>query len=144
MKTNEPPIVVEQTLDRSIETVWKAITNVTEMRQWFFENIPDFEAKLGFKTVFEVSTGERTFTHLWEIVEVIPQKKIVYNWKYAEYPGDSLVTFELSPLNDKTVLTLSTKVKEDFPDTIPEFKWESCQGGWNYFIKDALNAYLAI
>jgi uncharacterized protein YndB with AHSA1/START domain len=142
VKTNEPPIIVEESMDRSVDIVWKAITNVENMRQWFFGNIPDFEARLGFKTVFEVNTGGRTFTHLWEIIEVVPLKKIVYNWKYKEYPGDSLVTFELSPLNNKTVLKLTAIIKEDFPDTIPEFQRESCQGGWDYFIKNSLKSFL--
>jgi len=142
MKVNEPPIIIEQKFETSIEIVWKTITNVNEMRQWFFDNIPDFEPKVGFKTKFTVSSEDRKFPHIWEVTEVIHLNKIVYNWNYEGYQGDSYVTFHLSELDTYTLLTLSTKVVEDFPGDIPEFKRESCIGGWNYFIKTNLVNYL--
>ncbi len=43
MKKGDDPIIVEQFFNRSIESVWKAITEVEQMRQWFFENIPEFK-----------------------------------------------------------------------------------------------------
>lgn len=141
MKVNEPTIEVSQRFQKPIEVVWKAITNVTEMRQWFFDNIPSFEASVGFETQFNVATENRIFPHLWKITEVIPLNKIVYNWKYKGYEGNSFVTFHLSEVENQTQLTLTTKVTEDFPDSIPEFKRESCLDGWNYFIKTSLVNY---
>jgi len=79
--------------------------------------------------------GGRNFTHLWTLSEVIPLKKITYNWKYKEYPGDSFVTFALIEDKNHVTLNLSTKVVENFPEHIPEFKTEYCKDGWNYFIK---------
>ena len=142
MKVHEPIIEVKQNFNTSIETVWNAITNVNEMRLWFFDNIPEFEPVVGFKTKFTVTNEKRVFPHLWEVTEVISFQKIVYNWKYEGYPGNSYVTFNLSEENNQTVLTLTTKVVEDFPDEIPEFKRESCVSGWNYFIKSNLVNYL--
>jgi uncharacterized protein YndB with AHSA1/START domain len=142
MKTIEEPICVEHLFDQSIERVWKAITELDEMVLWFFDNIPAFKPIVGFKTEFTVQSEDRIFPHIWEITEVIPQKKIVYNWSYSNYNGDSLVTFELIEHNYQTKLSLTTKVIEDFPDNIPEFKWESCLAGWNYFIKERLVKYL--
>ncbi len=63
MKTSEPPVVVEQSFNKSADIVWNAITKVDEMVQWFFENIPDFKAEVGFEAKFEVNTGERNFPH---------------------------------------------------------------------------------
>jgi len=40
------------------------------------------------------------------------------------------------------MLTLTTQITEDFDDSIPEFKRESCIGGWNYFLKERLFNYL--
>jgi hypothetical protein len=37
---------------------------------------------------------------------------------------------------------LTVEVLEDFPDDIPEFRRESCIGGWNYFINHRLKEYL--
>jgi len=141
MKVNEPIIEVSQRFQKPIEVVWKALTDVSEMRQWFFNNIPDFEALVGFETQFNVAIENRIFRHVWTITEVIPLNKIVYNWKYDGYKGNSFVTFQLSEIDNQTQLTLTTKVTEDFPNTIPEFKRESCITGWNYFIKTSLVNY---
>ena len=142
MKVNEPLIEVTQRFQASIEDVWNAITDVHEMRQWFFNTIPAFQPEVGFKTKFIITNEGRIFPHLWEITEVIPFKKIVYNWRYEGYQGNSFVTFQLSETNHQTQLTLTAKITEDFSDDIPEFKRESCLYGWNYFIKDSLVTYL--
>ncbi|WP_204345616.1 SRPBCC family protein [Psychroserpens algicola] len=142
MTVSEGPIVVSHLFNVSKATLWKAITNLEDMQQWFFENIPAFKPKLGFKTQFDVSSEDRVFPHVWEITEVKPLEKIVYNWTYETYKGNSFVTFELSEKDNQTMLTLTTTVTEDFPDDIPEFKRESCIGGWNYFIKERLAKYL--
>ncbi|MEM6686139.1 MAG: SRPBCC domain-containing protein [Bacteroidota bacterium] len=142
MKTSEPPVIVSQNFSKSIATVWNAITDVDQMRQWFFDNIPDFKAEVGFQTQFNVKAPSRDFMHLWAITEVIPQQKIVYNWKYEDLTGDSFVTFELEENNNLTKLTVTANVTEDFSDDIPEFTRESCLGGWNYFIREQLVAFL--
>lgn len=142
MKTSEPPVIVSENFTQSAATVWKAITDVSQMRQWFFDNIPDFKAEIGFQTQFNVKAPSRDFMHLWTITEVIPQQKLVYNWKYQNLVGDSFVTFELEELNTETKLTVTATVIEDFSDEIPEFARESCVGGWNYFIKEQLVSYL--
>lgn len=142
MKQSEPPIVVACTYPNSVERVWDSITIHAEMIQWFFEDIPAFEPVVGFATSFPVSTGERTFTHQWEILEVIPQRKIKYSWNYPEYPGDSTVSFELEALDGSTNLKVICEVLEDYPDDISEFKRESGVAGWTYFLKERLRAYL--
>lgn len=142
MKKTDPPIIVKQRFENSINEVWAALTNVNLMKQWFFDNIVSFKPEVGFATEFVVHNEGRNFTHLWEITEVISNQKIVYNWKYKEYPGDSFVTFELFEDEDDVTLTLSTKVVENFPDDIPEFKRESGINGWNYFIKERLKQFL--
>jgi len=142
MKVSEEPIVVEQSFQNNIEEVWSAITELEQMREWFFDNIEAFEPKIGFKTSFAVQSGERTFTHLWEITEAVPRQKITYRWRYKEYPGDSFVKFELNEKAGATLLRVSTEVIADFPDDIPEFKRESGVQGWDYFIGKQLKAYL--
>lgn len=144
MTVNSEPIIVAQTFSASAKTVWKAITNAAQMRQWFFNNIEYFEPKIGFKTQFKVQSEDRIFTHLWTITEVEPLKKIVYNWKYEEYAGNSFVHFELFQLKNKTKIRVTSVVTENFPSNIPEFKPESCQNGWNYFIKRQLKKFLEI
>lgn len=143
MKKVDEPVVVEQIFNTSVDKLWNAITRHEEMKQWFFDNIKEFKAEAGFKTKFPVQSGVRVFTHLWKIVEVVPFQKIIYNWKYEEYPGDSFVTFELFEQGDQVRLKLTTDIVKDFPDDIPEFSRESCVGGWNYFIRGNLKSYMA-
>jgi uncharacterized protein YndB with AHSA1/START domain len=142
MKKNEKPIVVEQTFQVTIDTVWKAITDIKQMRLWYFDNIPDFKPEVGFKTQFNVQSGERNFMHKWKVTEVVSRRKITYNWQYENYAGDAFVTFELFEQNDQTTLRLINQIVEDFQDNIPEFTRESCVGGWTYFIKKNLKEFL--
>ncbi len=142
MKKDERPIIVDQSFNCSIETLWDAITQVDQMRSWFFDNIPSFKPEVGFAVQFNVKTPEREFLHLWEIIEVIPCKKIVYNWRYKNYQGDSTVEFALFTHKDKTILQVISTVLEEFPDDIPEFKRESGVAGWTFFIQDNLKRYL--
>lgn len=142
MKITDRPIVVEQVFAASIPKVWSAITTHEEMTQWFFENIASFIPEVGFETQFKIRSEERVFTHQWKITEVIPFRKITYNRKYEEYPGDSLVSFELFAEKNKVRLRLSMIVVEDFPDEIPEFSRTSCIEGWHYFLGGNLKNYL--
>ena len=145
MKMGDPPINVEQVFTVPPEKVWSAITEIDQMRQWFFDNIPEFKAEIGFETRFTVNSGKSDFVHLWKITEVIPLKRITYNWKYEDYLGDSFVNFALSEHHKgQTTLTLTVEIVEDFPQDIPEFKRESGVAGWNYFIAERLRAYLEV
>ncbi len=142
MNKAKGPIIVEQTFDVSIDTVWNAITQVNRMRQWFFENIESFRPEVGFETQFNVQVNDRSFLHFWKLMEIEPLKKITYNWRYGGYPGDSLVTFELFENEHQTILRLTHEVTERFPEDIPEFSRESCIGGWEYFIRNSLKEFL--
>ena len=140
--TAQRPIIITEIFDASAELVWRALTEQSLMIQWYFENIPEFKAEVGFKTQFNVESNGRDFFHLWEVTEVVPNKKISYSWQYADYTGLGQVTFELTEVGRKTVLKLTNTGLESFPQDIPEFKRESCIGGWNFFIKQRLKKYL--
>ncbi len=142
MKKNDEPIIVEQTFNMTVEAVWNSITDIDLMRKWYFENIPSFIPEVGFETQFNVESQGRNFLHIWKVTEVVPLKKITYNWKYEEYSGDSFVEFELSSQNNITKLKLTHNIRENFPEDIPEFSRESCIEGWNFFIRKRLKEYL--
>ncbi|MEO0582784.1 MAG: SRPBCC domain-containing protein [Bacteroidota bacterium] len=142
MKKIEPPIIVTQSFSVSKEALWLAITERDQMVQWFFENIPAFEPIVGFKTQFVVENEGRIFPHQWKIMEVHAHRRIAYNWKYEGYEGDSIVTFELAPIPAGTQLALTHKVLDSFSADVPEFSRASCEGGWNYFIKERLHAFI--
>jgi uncharacterized protein YndB with AHSA1/START domain len=143
MSTNSTPIVVEQILDAPIAAVWKAITDPAEMSLWFFEEIADFEPVVGFETEFVVETEGRTFPHLWRVIAVVPEARIAYDWRYGGYPGESIVTWELTETPDGTSLKLTHSGIETFPQNDPVFRRESGVAGWRYFLRQSLPAFLA-
>ena len=142
MDDRSKPIIVSEDFNVTTVKVWAAITQVEQMREWFFENIPDFKPQVGFKTSFPVQSNNREFIHVWKIVEVIPERKITYDWSYKNLEGSGNVTFELFDIKGGCQLTLTNTGLDSFPDDIPEFKRQSCLDGWNYFIKERLSNYL--
>jgi uncharacterized protein YndB with AHSA1/START domain len=142
VKTTDNPIIVEQIFNSSIKSVWSAITEISQMRQWYFENIPAFKPEVGFETQFNIKSEERNFLHIWKVVEVQPLKMIKYVWTFKGYAGKSTTNFELFKENNQTKLRLTVDVLENFPEDIPEFKRESCIAGWNYFINNRLKDFL--
>jgi uncharacterized protein YndB with AHSA1/START domain len=133
------PIIVARNIEKPVIDVWSAITEHAQMTQWFFENIPDFNSEIGFTTEFDVISGERTFRHQWKIIDVNPPNQIVYSWKYAEYPGEGIVYFELIERKNDSQLTIIAEGMHSFPQHIAEFSRDSCLGGWNYFIDRLVN-----
>jgi len=118
MKKDEQPVEVEQSFNVSTDVIWRAITDLDQMQKWYFDNIPDFKPEIGLKTQFDVNSGERIFRHLWKVIEVIPNKKLVYNWKYEGYAGDSNIIFELFENQNITTLRLTTQVLESYSKDI--------------------------
>ncbi len=136
------PIVAEQTFNAPIEVVWKAITDKDQMRQWFFETMTDFEPESGFETQFDVQCEDQNYPHHWKVTDVIPQKRIAYDWRYGGYPGESTVAWELSQTPNGTKLVLTHEGIETFPQDNPIFSRESTQAGWDYFLHESLKAFL--
>jgi len=142
MKSIEEPVRIEQSFSRPLQDVWAAITDPDRMRQWFFENIPDFRPEVGFATGFSVRSPHADFPHRWKVLEAVPMKTLVLDWFYEGYAGDSTVTFALEEQNGLVRLTVTHAVEEDFADDVPEFKRSNCMAGWDYFIRRRLTAFL--
>ena len=43
-------VIVKEIISKPINVAWSLITELDYMKEWFFENISCFEAKVGFKT----------------------------------------------------------------------------------------------
>jgi uncharacterized protein YndB with AHSA1/START domain len=124
--------------------LWAAVTHPEEMRKWFFESMHSFIPECGFSTRFNVKRKDKNYVHIWKVVEVIPGKKISYEWRYANYPGNSMVTFELFPENVDSKLILIHAGTDSFAANNPDFTTENCADGWNYFICKRLKEYLSV
>jgi uncharacterized protein YndB with AHSA1/START domain len=139
---NAEPIIVEQTYRAPIGRVWDAISNKDQMPKWFFGSIKEFDPRVGFWTKFNVSNGRKDYLHVWRVVEVVPNRRLTLEWQYGGYPGDSFVTFELTPAGEGTHLKLTHRGHETFPKDDPVFSREHCVDGWNYFIRQQLKTFL--
>ena len=75
-------------------------------------------------------------------MEAFPPYKLSYRWYYDEYPGDSLVSFELREVGFQVFLFFRDEALADFPQDIPAFKRKSAVAGWDYLLKTCLKTYL--
>ena len=133
-------LVVERTFNAPIGRVWKALTDVEEMRHWYFD-LKEFKPKPGFEFGFTVEHEGMRYCHLCRVTEVIPQKKIAYTWRYDGHEGDSLVTFELFAEGNTTRLKLTHEGLETFPKT-PAFARKNFQAGWTEIIGSSLKQFV--
>ena len=138
----DQPIVIEQLFNAPPATVWKAITDKSEMKKWYFD-LAEFKAEVGFKFQFPGGPENgKQYLHLCEITDVIPEKKLTYSWRYDGYAGISFVTFDLSALGSKTLLTLTHKGIGTFPENNPDFAIGNFTAGWDAIIHISLKKYL--
>jgi Uncharacterized conserved protein len=133
-------VVIERTFNAPVARVWKALTDVDEMRQWYFD-LKEFKAEVGFEFEFTVEHEGMKYHHLCKITEVIPEKKLAYTWCYKGEPGNSLVTFELSAADDKTKLRLTHEGLETFPKT-PAYARKNFEAGWTEIIGSELKKFV--
>lgn len=138
----ESPIIVEKVIQSSPEKVWQALTDKNHMKEWYFD-LEEFKAEPGFEFRFsgEGNTGQK-YIHICRVTEVIPQQKLQYSWLYENQPGESLVTFELSQINEATKIKLTHSGIHTFPKDNPDMAKESFSAGWNEIIGNLLPHYL--
>ena len=136
------PLVVERVYEASAAKVWKALTDPSEMKQWYFD-LQGFRAEVGCEFEFTASCDEKkTYRHLCRITEGIDGKRLAYTWRYEGYEGDSLVTFELIPEGGKTRLRLIHRGLETFPSSDPAFAPKNFEAGWNHILGESLKSHL--
>ena len=133
-------VIIEQSFDAPSDKVWKALTDNSQMKEWYF-NIDSFRPEVGFKFHFTAGDDKKKYLHLCEITEVIPGKKISYTWRYDDFEGNSLLSFELFDEGNHTRLKLTHSGLETFPN-LPDFSPESFRKGWDYIIGTALKEFL--
>src|SRR5438874_2468968 len=133
-------VVVERTLNAPVAKVWKALTDVDQMRQWYFD-LKEFRPEVGFEFEFVVEHEGNRYHHLCKITEVVAQKKIAYTWRYKGEPGDSLVTFELFPEDGKTRLKVTHTGIETFSKT-PAYARKKFEAGCTSLIGAELKKFV--
>jgi uncharacterized protein YndB with AHSA1/START domain len=139
---NNLPVIIERTLNASVEKVWRAISDKNEMKKWYFD-LAEFKPEPGFEFNFTGGPEDGIqYLHLCKITEAIPNKKLSYSWRYEGYDGNSLVTFELFPEGEKTRLRLTHSGLDTFPKNNPDFAKENFTQGWKQIVGESLVNYI--
>ena len=138
----ELPFKIERTYHASRKKVWRAITDKSEMKQWYFD-LAEFRPEVGFEFQFSGGKDEsHQYLHLCKITEVVPEKKLTYSWRYDGYEGISCVTFELFDEGENTRLRLTHAGLESFPSSIPDFAPQNFAAGWTDIIGTNLKEFV--
>ncbi|HZI00750.1 MAG TPA: SRPBCC domain-containing protein [Flavisolibacter sp.] len=137
----QAPVIIEQTLPASKETVWQALTSKEQMKEWYFD-LAAFSAKPGFTFSFTGTDNEgKEWLHHCEVIEVIPNEKLSYTWRYDGCKGVSLVSWELLGKGANTHLRLTHSGLETFPP-IKSLARENFVEGWHYILSTSLKNFL--
>jgi len=136
------PVIVERTFNAAGSLLWKAISDRDEMKKWYFD-LEAFEPTPGFRFQFQGGPApDRQYLHLCEVQEAVAPTKLSYSWRYDGYPGNSLVTFELSGQGDNTTLKLVHSGLETFDPSNADFAQNNFVEGWNHIINISLEQYI--
>jgi uncharacterized protein YndB with AHSA1/START domain len=133
-------VVLERSFDAPVARVWKALTDVDEMRIWYFD-LKEFKPEVGFEFEFTFEHEGMKYHHRCRITEVAPQKRLAYTWRYEGHEGDSLVTFELFADGEGTRLKLTHEGLETFPK-LPSFARKNFMEGWTQIIGSSLKNFV--
>lgn len=135
-------IVMEKMYKAPIEKVWKALTDKTQMKEWYFD-LDAFKPEVGFEFSFSGKGSDGVeYIHLCKITEVIEGRKIAYSWTYKEIEGYSEVSFELFPEGEYTKLILTHKGISSFKTDNPDFGPASFNAGWTAILGKNLPGFL--
>lgn len=139
---NAKPIIKEILVNASPSKVWKAITNYEDMLVWYFD-LPGFKTEVGYEFSFYGETADGTkYLHLCTITEALVNEKLSYSWRYDGYKGDSMVSFELIPEGEKTLVRLTHHGFDTFPDDNKDLKRANFDGGWEAIIRESLKHFV--
>jgi uncharacterized protein YndB with AHSA1/START domain len=136
------PIVLERVYDAPVNKVWEAITDIEQMKQWYFD-LKGFRPEEGCEFSFAGGTEEKSYLHLCTVIEVVKMKKFSHSWRYDGYSGNTKVTWELSSEGNGTRVRLTHTGLESFPASNPDFAKGNFEKGWTSILDTALKDYLA-
>ena len=139
-ENKQVPLIIERVFNAPVSKIWRAITDKNEMKKWYFD-LPEFKAETGFEFQFWGGDDIKQYLHLCKVIEVINEQKLSYSWKYDNYNGYSVVTFELFAEGNNTRLKLTHSGIESFPKNDTAFTKQSFENGWTHILDESLKAY---
>lgn len=138
------PVVIQREFSVSTIRLWEALTNREQLKQWYFDFSENFNAEVG--CVFEWSAGPsegEQWLHRAEILEVVPNEKLVQSWEYPGYKGKAKLTWAITPLAEhRSRLRLDFEFTEGFDVTVEALRRRNFLEGWNHIVNTSLVDFL--
>jgi len=138
----KPSLVLKRRLKAAPEKVYEAWTKPEQMTHWWGAGdttkapIAETDLRVGgrFRVQFWAKDEQHSVSGIYR--EVVPNRKLSFSWAWQSTPErESLVTIELNPVTEGTMLTLT---HEQFYD---EKARDDHGRGWNMSL-DRLEAFL--
>ena len=121
-----------------IDKVWRALSEKDLLKKWYFD-VPDFIAEVGSEFSFSGWSEDREYIHNCKILDVKPEKLLVYSWAYEGYTGYSEVSFELFKRDEgRTMLLFKHKDIDSFPKDVNALSFSQFEQGWKVILQELL------
>jgi uncharacterized protein YndB with AHSA1/START domain len=138
LKAETRDIVVDEVLPHAPETIWKALTDGALIARWLMAPT-GFEAVAGKHFTYKTKrAGEWDGTIHCQVLEAIPNMRLVYAWKGGHEgnvgygaPLDTIVTFTLAKVAEGTRVRL---VHSGFVMPQNEGAYKNMGEGWRKIV----------
>jgi uncharacterized protein YndB with AHSA1/START domain len=146
LKSSTQDIVVDEIFPHAPETIWRALTSGELMARWMMAPT-GFEPVKGNRFTFKTTpAGEWDGTIRCEVLEVVPNQRLVYAWKGGHESNvgygsrlDTVVTFTLSKVDGGTRLRV---VHSGFVLPKNDTAFRNMSDGWKKVVRN-LDAVVA-
>jgi uncharacterized protein YndB with AHSA1/START domain len=144
MQQDNNSITLSRVYQAPIELIWKAITDMEEMKKWYFDFAGAFRLELGHEFEWYAGPAEgKQWLHRGKITEIIDGRKLAHTWEYPGYSGSSAVTWELTPVDDNsTRLVLTHEFTIPFDSAEEALRRENFDKGWTHILDIGLTEYV--
>jgi uncharacterized protein YndB with AHSA1/START domain len=135
--------IIKHTFDfkQPAKEVWKYLTEAELMAEWLmktdFKPIVGHQFRFWANAVCEINFDGNIYC---EVLEIVPQKKLVYSWKSGATDGsinfDSIVTWTLNPKGKGTELVLE---HTGFNSPVHDMLFQAMNKGWETNVIKIIN-----
>jgi len=140
LKSGTQDIVVDEVFPHAPETIWKTLTTGELIGRWLKMSPTGFEPVAGKHFTYQTTpAGAWDGTIHCQVLEVIPNQRLVYAWKGGHETNvgygsrlDTVVTFSLSRVEDGTRLRL---VHSGFVLPTNDMAFRNMSQGWKKVVR---------
>ncbi len=134
-------ILKEKVFDKSIDEVWRAISEADEISSWFIQ--ADFKAEVGYNYTFTASEEHGGTVIKGRVLEASPYT-LKYTWMVGDSGIETLVVWTLEEDSGTTKLKLEHSGISKFGDAASESMahfdkgWDACILGLEQFFRNEI------